>query len=372
MRNIQILLVVLAALVCLPFLQPVAAAGSAQKIATSASHSGSGSNGGGSHVVAHPAGSGSGGGGKVAAQPGGSTGGGPTVAHPAPGYGGGYHGGYGGYHGGYHGGYYGGYHGYYGYPYYGWGLGWGWGWGGWAWGAPYYSYPYYSYPYDAASYYGYGEVRTEIKPNKAQVFIDGGFVGMVDSFDGWWQRLNVEPGTHRLVFRAPGFAPYVVDLRILPGVEYQLKYQMQPGDDNISEQDMLPKDTGDRRRDDDRYQDRGPSPYPDQDRDSDRAPNPNYDPRRPSERYNHGGDVTMQPQQNSGRRQMTLQVQPADATVYIDGTYYGTSDGGQVQVTLGDGPHKIEVVRPGYESFEKDIQVNENSVSSMTIMLQKK
>lgn len=69
---------------------------------------------------------------------------------------------------------------------------------------------------------------------------------------------------------------------------------------------------------------------------------------------------------------MTLQVQPSDATIYIDGTYYGTSDGGNAQVMLTDGPHKIEVVRPGYETFEKNIQVGENFTSSMTIMLQKK
>ena len=31
---------------------------------------------------------------------------------------------------------------------------------------------------------------------------------------------------------------------------------------------------------------------------------------------------------------MTLQVQPSDATIYIDGNYYGPGDGGQVQVML--------------------------------------
>ncbi|HSP06193.1 MAG TPA: PEGA domain-containing protein [Acidobacteriota bacterium] len=279
-------------------------------------------------------------------------------------------------------------HGYYGYGYsypyyrgyYGWGLGFGWG----GWGYPYsyygYGYPYYGYgygyPYSAATYYGYGEVRTEVKPKSAQVFVDGGYVGVVDSFDGWWQRLNVERGDHRLVFRAPGFAPYVIDLRILPGTEYNVKYQMQPGEDRIAEQDMRPKndDRGGyvpRNRSDDRYRDR--DPYSDRDEGEDRGSDRDreYDPQRPSERYHLEGNMPAQ-EDRSGKREMTLQVQPSDATIYIDGTYYGTSDGGNAQVMLTDGPHKIEVVRPGYETFEKNIQVGENFTSSMTIMLQKK
>ena len=75
----------------------------------------------------------------------------------------------------------------------------------------------------------------------------------------------------------------------------------------------------------------------------------------------------------SGKRQLTLQVQPTDATVYIDGTYYGsTGSGGNVEVLLPDGSHRVEVVRPGYESFEKDVLIGANSPSSLTVMLKKK
>lgn len=69
---------------------------------------------------------------------------------------------------------------------------------------------------------------------------------------------------------------------------------------------------------------------------------------------------------------MTLQVQPSDATIYIDGNYYGPGDSGQVKVMLPDGAHKIEVVRPGYETFTKDVQVNDHSTSTITIVLEKK
>jgi hypothetical protein len=269
-----------------------------------------------------------------------------------------------------------------------------------------------------------------VKPNNAQVFVDGGYVGTADSFDGWWQRLNVESGIHRLVFRAAGFQPYVLDLNVVPGQDYKVKYEMQPGQDAISQQDMLPPqndndryDRGDRRyrnddrypnddryRDDDQYEDQGPQGpqgpqydpnggYQDQNPNGGYQPQSSYDPRRPSERYGHQstqngaqppydynkntqGEVQGQFGDDDGHdgdadvksahRTFNLQVQPADATVYIDGTYYGSGEAGQVAVMLPDGAHKLEVVRPGYATFTKDIQVGQNATPTMTVMLQKK
>ena len=69
-------------------------------------------------------------------------------------------------------------------------------WGGWypgfGWG-PYPFYGPYGYGYGYGSY-GYGpavsEARLQVKPNDAEVFVDGYFVGRVDSFDGVFQRLD--------------------------------------------------------------------------------------------------------------------------------------------------------------------------------------
>ena len=72
---------------------------------------------------------------------------------------------------------------------------------------------------------------------------------------------------------------------------------------------------------------------------------------------------------------MTFQVEPKDATIYIDGNYYGTADGqnnNEIQVLLADGSHRLEVVRPGYASFSKDILVNQTATHSITIQLEKK
>jgi hypothetical protein len=73
--------------------------------------------------------------------------------------------------------------------------------------------PRYGYP---SSYtYGFeGSLRLKIKPRDAQVFVDGYYVGVVDDFDGVWQRLHIESGPHRIEVRAPGYEPLTFDVRV--------------------------------------------------------------------------------------------------------------------------------------------------------------
>jgi hypothetical protein len=93
----------------------------------------------------------------------------------------------------YGGGYYGGYYGAYD-PWYGW-------------------FPTYapaSYGFDSNT----GSVRIKVKPVDAGVYVDGFYVGIVDDFDGAFQRLRLDPGPHRIEIRAPQHAPLAVDMMI--------------------------------------------------------------------------------------------------------------------------------------------------------------
>jgi len=215
----------------------------------------------------------------------------------------------------------------------------------------------------------------------------------VDDFDGWWQRLEVPPGRHRLTFRAPGFAPYVVDLRVYPGRDAHIKYDLRPGQDQIADLEMrLPRsgrDDGDgdryddtdryRRRDSyrDRYQYQRRAPYPYDDRDKQYGDrDKNYDDRDSRhEEKPYFGEQEGRRERDSNRRTFTLDVEPSDATVYVDGNYYGTANdngGPSLQILLPEGVHKIEVVRPGYASFSQDITVSRNGENRLSITLQRK
>ncbi|MGE3843833.1 MAG: PEGA domain-containing protein [Vicinamibacterales bacterium] len=94
-----------------------------------------------------------------------------------------------------------------------------WYWAPLGWGVGYWSYydPFYSGAYGYGYGYGYGggaryyddtgSVRLKVTPRQAQVLVDGYFVGVVDDFDGTFQRLRLEEGPHTIQVRLAGFLP---------------------------------------------------------------------------------------------------------------------------------------------------------------------
>ena len=126
-----------------------------------------------------------------------------------------------------------GYYGYYGPWFAGYGFGLGYFYDPWG-------YSYYS-PYDygyGSSRYGYGrsrydrgaavgQVRLKVKPEHAQVYVDGYYVGEVDSFDGLLQRLTIEAGAHRVELRAAGYETVSFDVMVTPGETVTYKGEMK-------------------------------------------------------------------------------------------------------------------------------------------------
>jgi len=106
-----------------------------------------------------------------------------------------------------------------GYPYYGYAYPYGYGYpfahpyayGGYAYGA-------YGYGYGYPSAIGaYGGVRIQGAPRDAQVYVDGYYAGIVDDFDGTFQRLTLEPGPHQIEIVVPGAPPVAFDVNAQPG-----------------------------------------------------------------------------------------------------------------------------------------------------------
>ena len=63
----------------------------------------------------------------------------------------------------------------------------------------------------------FGSVRIVDAPPDAQVFVDGYYAGVVDDYDGVFQHLNLEPGSHRIEIQLPGYAPIGFDVFVQPG-----------------------------------------------------------------------------------------------------------------------------------------------------------
>jgi hypothetical protein len=80
-------------------------------------------------------------------------------------------------------------------------------WGGYNWGYPGYGYGYGAGGYAPGPGYETGAVRLKIKPREAQVFVDGYYAGVVDEFDGAFQRLRLEEGPHTIQVRLDDHEP---------------------------------------------------------------------------------------------------------------------------------------------------------------------
>ena len=72
-----------------------------------------------------------------------------------------------------------------------------------------------------------GSLRLKIDPKQAQVYVDGYFVGVVDSFDGVFQKLAVDAGGHRIEIKAPGFETISFDVLITPNETVTYKGQLR-------------------------------------------------------------------------------------------------------------------------------------------------
>ena len=88
------------------------------------------------------------------------------------------------------------------------------------WGYPYYGYGYSHYPYPYYPYYYFDpavDLRLEVTPRDAEVYLDGYLVGVVDNFDGMFQRLRVPYGEHEMTIYFNGYRSIHQKMLFRPG-----------------------------------------------------------------------------------------------------------------------------------------------------------
>ena len=223
----------------------------------------------------------------------------------------------------------------------------GYGFYGYSWYSPFYfggySGGYYGYdPYPYRPGYGYrtGSVRVLVEPKQTRVYVDGYYAGIADDFDGIFQRLNLSPGRHDVSLRLEGFRTHNVKLYVPYDGTIKLHHEMMrgSGEENAGVVGR-PEDYARFEGRDGRVEDRDGRDENDQDYDDDRADDRDR-------RADQGGE----------RALVRLDVRPGDASVYVDGAFRGTARELR-QLRLVPGRHRIEVVRPGYRTMERDVDV---------------
>jgi len=240
---------------------------------------------------------------------------------------------------------------------------------GYGWGGGYYPYyPYYPgywgswWPYGSfgwyGGYYGYpggwgggtiyhtieretGAVRVLVDPAEARVYVDGYYSGTVDDFDGLFQRLSVSSGRHEIALKLEGYKTHRMKVYVAPDSTLKLHYELEKGVGETFED--LAKDVpeSEARRDEEQE-------------------------RRWSENEARGEKDEMTA--IGGR--LELSIRPEDASVYVDGAFRGSAREASI-LRLAPGQHRIEVVRPGYKTLEKQVDIAPGQTTDVKVELER-
>jgi hypothetical protein len=267
--------------------------------------------------------------------------------------------------------------------YYGpsWGASWwwwdpypyGWGWYG-SWGPR-------GYYYDAPERYRYsssgnqaGALDLDLSPERAEVYVDGRYVGRADDFDGFPTYLWLPKGTYDVVFYRQGYETIARQYSIYPGLVIDVEDRMVPGEAKKPEE-LISKSTVNReerlRRDREREDAAGA--YERDERDGE-----------PEGWRERGGEVDAEGRWRDRGREgerrapvrageardaavLSLRVEPGDAAVYLDGRLLRGDLGTALE--LEPGTHTLEVVRPGFQAEKREFQARAGDRLDLVIEL---
>ncbi|MEM8962356.1 MAG: PEGA domain-containing protein [Acidobacteriota bacterium] len=207
-------------------------------------------------------------------------------------------------------------------------------------------YPYYSYQRE---YEYQGAIDFDVRPEEAEIWIDGGYVGQADDLDGFPTFLWLDEGTYDVVIYLDGYETISRQYSVYPGVVIDVEDRMKPGT-ATKPGELFPKTT---ERRDARIQ-----------RDRERAEAADWSQAR---RVSPDGDQT-----SDAPGRLRFEVEPEDAAVYLDGQLLGIA--GELKFnnngfTVTPGEHVIEISRPGYEteSVTIDVESGEKVVVELTL-----
>ena len=73
------------------------------------------------------------------------------------------------------------------------------------------------------------EIKLDVKPNRAAVFVDGVFIGHIAEFTGVGKALLVAPGKHKIKISLPGYHTFETDIDLMANQKSTIKTDMVTG-----------------------------------------------------------------------------------------------------------------------------------------------
>jgi PEGA domain len=73
------------------------------------------------------------------------------------------------------------------------------------------------------------QVKLEVVPDRAAVFVDGQFVGYAHQFGGVGRAMLVSPGKHQIKIALVGYQDFTTEVNLQPNQKFTLKTALTPG-----------------------------------------------------------------------------------------------------------------------------------------------
>jgi PEGA domain len=189
-----------------------------------------------------------------------------------------------------------------------------------------------------------GAIKFEVKPRQAEIYVDGYRAGIVDEFDGLFQRMRLRPGEHEIVLYLEGYRTVRQTIQLQDGGDVKIKYTMVP---------LAPGEANEPRPE--------PPPTPPA------SPQPTNVPGFFEPAPDQAPSPTASPE---GFGAVTVRVQPADAEVWIDGQQWNGSEAqGPLVVQLAPGTHRVEIRKAGYLPYSTQVEVRARHATPINVSL---
>ncbi len=200
-----------------------------------------------------------------------------------------------------------------------------------------YPYPGFGYPPGIYSDPAVA-IRLLVTPRDASVYVDGFAAGVVDDYDGVFQRLRLIPGPHEIVIYHPSHRTLRQSVYYSPGSTHTIRQALEP----------LPP---------------GEAPEP--------QPQPRAMPAYPVMPPGQPGVSSgVRTPEGTPMGTLALRVQPGDATVLVDGeTWRGPQTQDRLVIQLGAGAHRVRIEKPGFQPFAVDVDVRPGETTSFNVSL---
>jgi hypothetical protein len=201
---------------------------------------------------------------------------------------------------------------------------------------------YYPAPPDDSA-----DVKLEVTPKDARVYVDDYYLGIVDDFDGMFQKLHVPPGDRELVLYKPGFRTVKQTIRLRPRQDAKIRYALEtlPAGETTEPPPQPPPPL--------KWEEpaRRGAPPPG------RTP-PSAQPAPPAVNEAHSFGT------------LVFRVQPAGAEILIDGERWQGQEGeDRLVVHVAEGSHRVEIRKDGFVTFTTEVTVRGGDTAPLNVSL---